>query len=123
MFNAQDTSQPAHRDDTGSTHRHSHTGVVSSSAAERVVMRRADGNPINVLVVDDEAVLAEMVSRALRYEGMTSATATHVRTLSRALKAIHMMIGVRTTYVPVMNPETEAAVVCRPTVWTICARP
>ncbi|MDI3313309.1 MAG: response regulator transcription factor [Mycobacterium sp.] len=32
-------------------------------------MRRADGNPIHVLVVDDEAVLAEMVSMALRYEG------------------------------------------------------
>jgi two-component system, OmpR family, response regulator len=38
-------------------------------------MRRADGNPINVLVVDDEAVLAEMVSMALRYEGWKIATA------------------------------------------------
>jgi len=42
---------------------------------ERVVMRRADGNPINVLVVDDEPVLAEMVSMALRYEGWNIATA------------------------------------------------
>ena len=38
-------------------------------------MCRADGNPINVLVVDDEAVLAEMVSMALRYEGSSIATA------------------------------------------------
>ena len=38
-------------------------------------MRRADGNPITVLVVDDEAVLAEMVSMALRYEGWNIATA------------------------------------------------
>ncbi|ORV08451.1 response regulator transcription factor [Mycobacterium celatum] len=38
-------------------------------------MRRADGNPINVLVVDDEAVLAEMVSMALRYEGWNISTA------------------------------------------------
>ncbi|MGH3633575.1 response regulator transcription factor [Mycobacterium sp.] len=38
-------------------------------------MRRADGNPINVLVVDDEAVLAEMVSMALRYEGWNIDTA------------------------------------------------
>ena len=38
-------------------------------------MRRADGDPINVLVVDDEAVLAEMVSMALRYEGWNTATA------------------------------------------------
>ncbi|ORB13099.1 response regulator transcription factor [Mycobacterium noviomagense] len=38
-------------------------------------MRRADGNPISVLVVDDEAVLAEMVSMALRYEGWDVTTA------------------------------------------------
>lgn len=44
-------------------------------AAERIVMRRADGNPIGVLVVDDEAVLAEMVSMALRYEGWNITTA------------------------------------------------
>ncbi len=38
-------------------------------------MCRADGNPINVLVVDDESVLAEMVSMALRYEGWSISTA------------------------------------------------
>jgi two-component system, OmpR family, response regulator len=38
-------------------------------------MCRADGNPVHVLVVDDEAVLAEMVSMALRYEGWTISTA------------------------------------------------
>ncbi|ANW62384.1 MULTISPECIES: response regulator transcription factor [Mycolicibacterium] len=38
-------------------------------------MRRADGNPITVLVVDDETVLAEMVSMALRYEGWNITTA------------------------------------------------
>ncbi|HUH70423.1 MAG TPA: response regulator transcription factor [Mycobacterium sp.] len=38
-------------------------------------MCRADGSPINVLVVDDEAVLAEMVSMALRYEGWNITTA------------------------------------------------
>ena len=48
---------------------------MTSSAAERMVMRRADGNPITVLVVDDEAVLAEMVSMALRYEGWNITTA------------------------------------------------
>jgi two-component system OmpR family response regulator len=47
----------------------------SNTSAERVVMRRADGNPISVLVVDDEAVLAEMVSMALRYEGWEVTTA------------------------------------------------
>lgn len=38
-------------------------------------MRRADGKPVSVLVVDDEAVLAEMVSMALRYEGWSISTA------------------------------------------------
>ncbi len=38
-------------------------------------MRRADGSPIHVLVVDDEPVLAELVSMALRYEGWDIATA------------------------------------------------
>lgn len=38
-------------------------------------MCRSDGNPINVLVVDDEPVLAEMVAMALRYEGWNIATA------------------------------------------------
>ena len=38
-------------------------------------MRRADGSPIQILVVDDEPVLAEMVSMALRYEGWTITTA------------------------------------------------
>ena len=48
---------------------------MASPAAERVVMRRSDGSPVNVLVVDDEDVLAEMVSMALRYEGWTVNTA------------------------------------------------
>ncbi len=38
-------------------------------------MRRADGTAIRILVVDDEAVLAEMVSMALRYEGWEITTA------------------------------------------------
>ena len=48
---------------------------MTSSAAQRVVRGRADGSPIWFLVVDDEAVLAEMVSLALRYEGWTIGTA------------------------------------------------
>jgi two-component system OmpR family response regulator len=45
------------------------------TSVERVVMCRADGQPVTVLVVDDEPVLAEMVSMALRYEGWNIATA------------------------------------------------
>ena len=32
-------------------------------------LRRADGGPVRVLVVDDEATLSELLSMALRYEG------------------------------------------------------
>jgi len=32
-------------------------------------LRRADGSPVRVLVVDDEPTLAELLSMALRYEG------------------------------------------------------
>src|SRR6201991_1777758 len=49
--------------------------TVNENESARVVMRRADGNPIHVLVVDDEPVLAELVSMALRYEGWDIATA------------------------------------------------
>lgn len=48
---------------------------MTPPADERVIMRRADGSPIRVLVVDDEAVLAEMVSMALKYEGWATVTA------------------------------------------------
>lgn len=40
-----------------------------------IALCRSDGSQVNVLVVDDEAVLAEMVSMALRYEGWTVRTA------------------------------------------------
>ena len=54
--------------------------------SERVVMRRPDGNPIHVLVVDDEPALAELVSMALRLEGWVISTAgdgTTALTLAR----------------------------------------
>src|SRR3954454_24489027 len=49
--------------------------TANANDPARVVMRRADGKPINVLVVDDEPVLAELVSMALRYEGWEITTA------------------------------------------------
>ena len=38
-------------------------------------LRRPDGSPVRVLVVDDEAPLADLLSMALRYEGWQTATA------------------------------------------------
>jgi two-component system OmpR family response regulator len=43
--------------------------MTAMSAPARSELRRPDGTPVRVLVVDDEATLAELVSMALRYEG------------------------------------------------------
>ncbi len=40
-----------------------------------VTLTRADGSPLRVLVVDDEANIAELVSMALRYEGWETSVA------------------------------------------------
>ena len=40
-------------------------------------LRRADGGPVRVLVVDDEPTLAELLSMALRYEGWDVRTAAN----------------------------------------------
>ncbi|MCG7320544.1 response regulator transcription factor [Arsenicicoccus bolidensis] len=45
-------------------------------------MRRLDGSPVRVLVVDDEANIAELLSMALRYEGW------EVRTAGTGLEAV-----------------------------------
>ena len=41
----------------------------AASEAGRGQLRRPDGSPVRVLVVDDEATLTELLSMALRYEG------------------------------------------------------
>ncbi len=45
--------------------------AASSANHAKVDLRRADGQPVRVLVVDDEATLTELLSMALRYEGWT----------------------------------------------------
>ncbi|MEU2788491.1 response regulator transcription factor [Streptomyces sp. NPDC007100] len=46
------------------------TASTSASAAKKPAeLLRPDGSPVRVLVVDDEASLAELLSLALRYEG------------------------------------------------------
>jgi len=62
--------------DTGPGTPDANGAAVNENDPGRTVMRRADGKPIRVLVVDDEAVLAELMSMALRYEGWEIATAS-----------------------------------------------
>ncbi|WP_343601230.1 response regulator transcription factor [Mycobacterium sp.] len=72
-------------------------------------MRRADGNPIHVLVVDDEVVLAEMVSMALRYEGWDVATAADGASALAAARAQRPDVVV----LDVMLPDTSGLDVLR----------
>lgn len=45
------------------------TTSATRRSSEPVDLRRADGSPVRVLVVDDENTLSELLSMALRYEG------------------------------------------------------
>src|SRR5437899_9957130 len=47
----------------------------SASADKEPSLRRPDGTPIRVLVVDDEPSLAELLASVLRYEGWEIRTA------------------------------------------------
>jgi len=49
-------------------------------------LRRADGSPVRVLVVDDEATLSELLSMALRYEGWEVRTAADGGSAVRAAR-------------------------------------
>ncbi|HWM60315.1 MAG TPA: response regulator transcription factor [Pseudonocardia sp.] len=42
---------------------------MTAMSKQAAPLRRADGGPVRVLVVDDEATLSELLSMALRYEG------------------------------------------------------
>jgi two-component system, OmpR family, response regulator len=45
------------------------TNLSAAVPASRSQLRRADGSPARVMVVDDESTLTELLSMALRYEG------------------------------------------------------
>ncbi|MFG2066623.1 response regulator transcription factor [Micromonospora tulbaghiae] len=47
----------------------------AQSAQGRIELHRPDGEPVRVLVVDDEPTLTDLLSMALRYEGWQVATA------------------------------------------------
>jgi len=54
----------------------------------RSELRRIDGQPVRVLVVDDEVTLADLLSMALRYEGWEVSTAPDGRTAVRLARKI-----------------------------------
>lgn len=63
-------------------------------------IRRADGQPARVLVVDDEPSIAELVSKALRYEGWQVDTAGDGLTAARVAQQLHPDIVVLDIMLP-----------------------
>ncbi|HXV93410.1 MAG TPA: response regulator transcription factor [Pseudonocardia sp.] len=54
--------------------------------ANKQALRRPDGSPVRILVVDDEASLSELLSMALRYEGWDVRTAADGSSAVRAAR-------------------------------------
>jgi two-component system OmpR family response regulator len=80
----------------------------AASETGRGQLRRPDGSPVRVLVVDDEATLTELLSMALRYEGWDVRTATSGQQalgLARQFKPDVIVLDV-------MLPDLEGIEVC-----------
>jgi two-component system OmpR family response regulator len=60
--------------------------AMSLIAPARTELRRPDGSPVRILVVDDEATLAELITMALRYEGWEVRSAPDGRTAVRVAR-------------------------------------
>ncbi|MFL6142296.1 MAG: response regulator transcription factor [Labedaea sp.] len=60
--------------------------MTDVSAPARTELRRPDGTPVRVLVVDDEITLAELVAMALRYEGWEVRSAANGRSAVRVAR-------------------------------------
>ena len=75
----------------------------------RTDLRRADGQPVRVLVVDDEATLAELVTMALRYEGWEVRSAGDGNTAVRTAREFRPDVVV----LDIMLPDIDGLEVLR----------
>ncbi|WP_371799424.1 response regulator transcription factor [Streptomyces sp. NBC_01707] len=77
--------------------------MTTTTPQGRTELLRPDRNPVRVLVVDDEAPLAELLSMALRYEGW------EVRSAGDGASAVRMACDFRPDAVilDVMLPDTD----------------
>jgi two-component system, OmpR family, response regulator len=78
-------------------------GPATAAAPARPELRRADGQPVRVLVVDDEATLTELLSMALRYEGWDVQTAGDGLSAVRLTRAFRPDAVVLDMMLPDMN--------------------
>ena len=81
----------------------------ASRSSDPADLRRADGSPVRVLVVDDENTLSELLSMALRYEGWD------IRTAADGLSAVRAAREFRPDAVvlDVMLPDIDGLEVLR----------
>lgn len=82
---------------------------MSTHAPSAPALRRPDGSPVRVLVVDDEANIAELLGMALRYEGW------EVRTAGTGLEAVRAARELRPDAVALdlMLPDLDGLEVLR----------
>ena len=80
-----------------------------TTPAGRALMRRVDGTPVRVLVVDDEPSLTELLSMALRYEGCDVRSAADGATAVRAARDFRPDVVV----LDVMLPDIDGLEVLR----------
>ena len=78
--------------------------MVTSRSVSAPALRRSDGTPVRVLVVDDEPNLTELLSMALRYEGWEVRSAGSGLAAVRAAKEFGII-----DQVLVKRPEAGAA--------------
>ena len=69
----------------------------------RTVVTRPDGNPIHVLVVDDEPALTDLVSMALQYEGWKVSSAADGASAIRAVRELSPDLVVLDVMLPDMS--------------------
>lgn len=77
--------------------------------AARVELRRPDGGPLRVLVVDDEESLSDLLSMALHYEGWTVRAAADGRSAVRIAREF----GPDVVVLDVMLPDVDGIQVLR----------
>jgi DNA-binding response OmpR family regulator len=81
-------------------------------------LRRADGSPVRVLVVDDEPTLSELLAMALRYEGWDISTAHNGTKAVREAKEHQPDAIVLDVMLPGLNGYKVCAELRAKQVWT-----
>ena len=81
----------------------------SSAPTAAPKLRRADGSPVRVVVVDDEASLSDLLSMALRYEGWDVKTAAEGRTAIQLIREFQPDVVV----LDVMLPDIDGLAVLK----------